>query len=67
MVCPLALSATLENSVCMAGESVYFLASGEVPYLDCLIPASTDQGLFIGAQCNTPNITCMTSKGVKQH
>src|SRR5260370_1109927 len=50
----------------MAVEGAHELASGQFPYLDCLIHAFTGQGLSIGADGYTPNFGRVVGEGAHE-
>ena len=47
----------------MPSEGAYLVTCGQVPHLDRLITASTDQSVFVCAYCYTVNKVCMPSEG----
>src|SRR5437016_4372451 len=46
----------------MASEGTHFFASREIPYLDRVIPTSTDESLFIWTDGQTTNTICMAGE-----
>src|SRR5216110_763489 len=47
----------------MTSESTHFFACRQIPYLDCLIIACTDESSSIGAKRHIFNKACMTDEG----